>query len=271
MPWARSRNSSHRLLDGAREARRGSALAPSGSESVSARDAPRFAASATRCCWAPSCRSRSIRRRSASAAATTRARESAELVRLPAKLVERGLQLGVEPDVAEREADLTCELGEDAVGLLVERLGVRRALHDDQAEELPRVRDRRDAHVRRRPRSPSSCGSQTATRADPETPLRARIASSDAVSRRAAGPRSGSETTRSSTPRRAGPDLGRLERERAPQRLRQLEQQLVERDGAGEPRSERPDELVRRVRALRGRGGSRKRRAAGAPVRTAAR
>ena len=69
-----------------------------------------------------------------------------ELVRLSAKLLERCLQIRVEPGVAQRERDLTCQLGEGAVGLFAERLGARRALHDDQAEKLARVRNGRDAH-----------------------------------------------------------------------------------------------------------------------------
>ena len=76
-----------------------------------------------------------------------RSRE-AELVRPSAKFLERCLQVRVEPGVAKRKRDLTCQFGEDGVGLFVERLGVCRAVHDDQAEELPRVRHGGDAHVR---------------------------------------------------------------------------------------------------------------------------
>src|SRR5215469_7756033 len=52
------------------------ALAASGSSANLALARPRSMARATRRCWAPSCRSRSIRRRSASAESTTRARLS---------------------------------------------------------------------------------------------------------------------------------------------------------------------------------------------------
>ena len=53
-----------------------SAAGASGSWSSWRRARPRFIASETSCCWAPSCRSRSMRRRSASAASTTAARVS---------------------------------------------------------------------------------------------------------------------------------------------------------------------------------------------------
>jgi hypothetical protein len=47
--------------------------------------------------------------------------------------------------------------------------------------------------------------------------------------------------------RRAGPHLGRLQHEALPQRLGQLEQQLLERDGPGEPGPERAQRLVGRM------------------------
>ena len=92
MPWARSRNASIASCT-ERWSWSRTTFARAGSESVSRRTAPRFAANPTRYCCAPSWRSRSIRRRSASAAATTRARETPQLVRVAAKLVQRRLQL----------------------------------------------------------------------------------------------------------------------------------------------------------------------------------
>ena len=74
MPWARLRSSAT-----ASRAPRSSSSSSSrsgesgGSPSRSSRSPT---ASATRCCWAPSCRSRSIRRRSAVAAATIRDRDA---------------------------------------------------------------------------------------------------------------------------------------------------------------------------------------------------
>ena len=56
----------------------------------------RSIASATSCCWAPSWRSRSIRRRAASAASTIRARETPQLLHPRA-------QVGLQPLVLERE------------------------------------------------------------------------------------------------------------------------------------------------------------------------
>ncbi len=58
---------------GARRASRPPAAGSSATTSLASR---RLTASATRCCWAPSCRLRSTRRRSASPLATTRARDA---------------------------------------------------------------------------------------------------------------------------------------------------------------------------------------------------
>ena len=123
-------------------------LACSGSVSAIWRASRTPTASATRCCCAPSCRSRSMRRRSVSVASTMRARERAQLVGLAAHRVERLLQRGVELHVVQREPDLAGELGEREVVGLVERQRAVRAAHDDQAEQLARVRDRRGAQHR---------------------------------------------------------------------------------------------------------------------------
>ena len=72
----------------------------------------------------------------------------AELVRLAAHLVERLLERGVELHVVQREPDLTCELGERLLVGLGELQRANRASHHDQAEQLARVGDGRDAqHV----------------------------------------------------------------------------------------------------------------------------
>ena len=75
-----------------------------GSEPASSRARRRFTMSATSCCWAPSWRSRSIRRRSASRRRDDAGARGPELLGLPPDLVERRLQLRVEPDVAQCEA-----------------------------------------------------------------------------------------------------------------------------------------------------------------------
>ena len=69
----------------------------------------------------------------------------AQLVGLALHLVERLLQRGVELHVVQREADLARQLGERLVVVLVERQRAVGAAHDDHAEQLPAVRDRRDA------------------------------------------------------------------------------------------------------------------------------
>ena len=67
----------------------------------------------------------------------------AELVGLAAQFVERSAQLGVEVDVAERQPELACEIGEQAVVGDVERRAGR-AFDEDQPEQLAGVRDRGD-------------------------------------------------------------------------------------------------------------------------------
>jgi hypothetical protein len=70
-----------------------------------------------------------------------------QLARLPTQLVERRLQGRVEPEVAERKADATAQLREDALLVLVERLAADLALGDHEAEQLPSVHDGRDAQL----------------------------------------------------------------------------------------------------------------------------
>ena len=115
-----------------------------GSVSTSWRASPTFTASATRCCCAPSCRLRSMRRRDSSAAVDDAAPGGLQLlVALPQRL-EAGLQGRVELHVVERQADLAGELGEHALVLVGEGVRVRRALDHDEPEQLAGVGDRRD-------------------------------------------------------------------------------------------------------------------------------
>ena len=62
-----------------------------------------------------------------------------------------------------------------------------------------------------------------------------------------AWPRSGTDTARSIDAARARPHLGAIQVHRLLQRLRELEQELVERQRAREPAAERADHLVGRV------------------------
>ncbi len=100
------------------------ASASAGSSSTASLARRSLTASATRCCCAPSCRLRSSLRRSASPAATMRARDCCSSSLRVAQLVERCLQRSVELDVVQGEADLAGQLGEHAVVVFGERLAV---------------------------------------------------------------------------------------------------------------------------------------------------
>ena len=67
-----------------------------------------------------------------------------ELLGLAPDLLQRRPQLRVEPDVAQRQADLAGELDEDAVLTLGERLAFGAALGNDEPEQLVGVCDRND-------------------------------------------------------------------------------------------------------------------------------
>ena len=146
----------------------------------------------------------------------------------------------------QREPDLAGELGEREVVGLVERERALRAPHDDQAEQLAGVRDRRGAQHRLveagedrgqphlRPCGPGHAGVRD----------HGLLLGAERDRRRA---RSGTDTARSMPSRTARPHLGDLEVHRRLERLRELEQQLVERERAGEAAAERAQHLVGRV------------------------
>ena len=149
----------------------------------------------------------------------------------------------------QREPDLAGQLGEGLVVLLVEGGVAERAAHDDDAEQLARVRHRRDAD----------------RRVELGVVLREQRGEPDADPRRTghAGARDhrlllggdrqlgvtaiGHRDRAFDRAARAGPHLGAVQVHRLLQRLRELEQQLVERQRAREPAPERADHLVRRV------------------------
>ena len=127
---------------------------------------------------------------------------------------------------------MACELGEDCVVGFIERALARSSFDDDQAEQLTRMHDRRDANV-----GVAAIGRSaraTRLRAAPvlTTPEVARTEASDSSSGKEPGPRSGSETTRSSRPSERVQSSAASSTKRAPQRFGQLKEQLVERDGA---------------------------------------
>ena len=188
-----------------------------------------------------------MRRRSRVARLDDARARRAELVGLAPHLVERLLQRGVELHVVEREADLAGELGERLVVVLVERQRAVGPAHDDHAEQLARVGDRRDPQhlvvvaggsraarsaptprpTRRRARRPSPPRGPSASVAGPAVGHRHRALEA------AAAPRVHTSAT--------------LERHRLLQRLRELEEQLVERERAREAAAERAQHLVGRV------------------------
>ena len=100
--------------------RRGPCEPPFGPAAASAR-------SATSRCWAPSCRSRSSRRRSAAPASTSRARGALQLL-------DAGVQLGVEPLVLQRERRAAAARAEE-LGLVAQR-----AVVDDRGDAATSLR-----------------------------------------------------------------------------------------------------------------------------------
>ena len=173
-----------------------------------------------------------------------------QLVGLTSDLVERVLQCRVELEVVQREADLARQLGEGLVVVFLERGVAVCPADDDHAEQLARVRDRRDAdrQARRRVRSaPTNDGSHTRIHAGPETPARAMTVSSSVPEVDFGATTIGHRHRALELSAVAGPDLGQIEVHRLLQRFRELEQQLVERQGAGEPAAEGADDLVGRV------------------------
>ena len=106
-------------------------------------------ASETSCCCAPSCRSRSIRRRVASAVATIRARE--------------GVELGAAVGVRDRRRDDLRELAQAPLRVWGQRLGRSFELDDQHAPEAAFDDDRRahrraPARLERWPRLPRPAG-----------------------------------------------------------------------------------------------------------------
>ena len=132
-------------------------------------------ASATRCCCAPSCRSRSIRRRSASAASTMRARGTPAARR--ARRTSSSDSCSAESShVVQRERHPAGELGERLVVGLVERQRVRRRARRPPAPStLPPCRaganrSCRSAAVPRCSWPTSSRGTHSRSQPGPATP-----------------------------------------------------------------------------------------------------
>ena len=142
-----------------------------GSRRMSAWMSRSWMASATSRCWAPSCRLRSSRRRSASPAATIRC------ARRP-QLVQPGLRLQVQALVLQRDGDRGGD-GLDQLGILVERRR-RRSARRSPGRRAPRARPRAR---RRRQAARPGCRSRRRTRRRPAADERPR-----APDRRASSP-----------------------------------------------------------------------------------
>ena len=91
----------------------------------------------------------------------------------------------------------------------------------------------------RSPRPSSSAGSQTASHAGPETPRASDNLLLRGAERQARPAAVGVGHRALEQAAGSGPDLGRLQSEPPPQRLDELQQKLVERERAAQPRPER--------------------------------
>ena len=148
----------------------------------------------------------------------------------------------------QRETDLARQLGERLVVVVVERRCPDGSPNDEEPEQLTGVRDGSDAHDRlvvplehqarhphphpRRPRDAGTGHDRLLFCTEPE------------LGGPAVGNRHGALEASTGRPR---PDLGTIERHRLLQRLRELEEQLVERERPRQPGAEGAEHLVRSV------------------------
>ena len=203
----------------------------------------RFTASATRCCCAPSWRLRSTRRRSASPLATILARDSrraSACLRTSSRVVCSAVSSW---ELWSAKPDLARQVGEHAVVVLGERARHRRPLDDDQAQQLAGVADRRHPDLLLlalleqsgqpdgRPRGPRHAG------AGDDRPL---PWGHDDGPMAQVGNRGGALQDLA----RPGEDLGAGEAHRLAEGLGELQEQLVHRDGSGQPAPEGSQHLV---------------------------
>ncbi len=198
MPWARSR-SSWTAPWRSSPSWSSRSRAAAGSVSATCRASRTVTASATRCCWAPSCRLRSILRRSRSAAATTRAREArnSSARRWSSRsdscsAVSSCMLCRARPSWRASSASTvsSASLKRSASG------GRSTTMRPSSSPEWVIGASRTTA----RPRPSSTRGNQTSSHAAPVTRARATTGRSDGVRSSAAGPRSGTDTTRSRWP-----------------------------------------------------------------------
>ena len=172
-----------------------------------------------------------MRRRSASAAATTRARDARSSSACRRSSSCDASQRRAETDVVEREADLPRERHQHLLAVLGHC-----TLDDDQPQQLARAGDRDGPHLRRAPlehlRQPQP---QPGLPSDPGSDHYGLLGGrEDQV--RAAGV--GIRRHPLEHAPGASPHLGGVERERLAQRLGDLQEQLVERERPRDPVTE---------------------------------
>jgi hypothetical protein len=157
------------------------------------------------------------------------------------QLLQRRLQRRVEADVVQSEPELTGELHELALLLVGVVVVVDRTPHDDQAEQLPEVRHRRDPQLPRLHQAGEPDGA-------PAGPADPGPADDDPLALRQGDPfgRPGGHADRAGEDAvRPDPDLGPGGRDRRAQRLGELQHELVHGDGSAHPRPERGQRLFR--------------------------
>ena len=256
MPWASDRSSAMASCTSPRTSSI-IASAPSGSSPTASPARRSLTASATRCCWAPSWRLRSSLRRSASPAATMRAREARQLFVGLAQLVEatpaarcRAARCGGRGRPGGR--------ARTAPGRPPRRT-VRRRRRRAQTMMPSSTRRGRSGATRSIERA-EGARRAAAARCRVQVPPEGRPGRPPSAPCRRLG--EGADGRRGARRRRARggrpvpvhtwADVSCID---CPQRFDELQQQLVERDGAGEPGAPRAQRLVGRDAARRRRAG----------------
>ena len=169
----------------------------------------------------------------------------AQLLGLPAQLVQRCLKRRVEADVAQCEPVLAGELGQHPLAGLRERLGACGALDEDHAEELARAGDRRNPQLR----ALTALDQAGQPDARPGLARDAGLRHHGLLGGRqdeAGRPTIGIGDRALEHPTGTGPHLGDLEGQCPAQRLGERQQQVIEGLRAGETAAERTQRILRR-------------------------
>ena len=221
------------------------AMASSGSSSTASRVRRSFTASATRCCWAPSCRLRSSLRRSASPAATMRARDCCS----------SSLRTCSSSRLACSAAS-SCTLCRARATWRASSVSTRSSDSVNASPSRRRVTTMKPSsspawatgarRIAAEPSGPTMAGTQMSSHVPPLTPARATTADSLAPIEIGGGLAVGHAGGQLEVPVLPRPHLRRHQHHRLAQALDELQQQLVHRDRPGEPLAERAQQLVGR-------------------------